>query len=201
MTGFFKEVKKYSLITILVTAVLGVLLLAKPDRMIAYTSLILGSAILISGAASIINYFVKRESMLPLIMGVIALISGIIICCAYRQIVSVMIFILGMILLTGGILDLVNSIDVARRHYRSWLFTVVLSAASIVLGILSIVNPFDTQSKIVQLIGGGFVIFAVLELAAYIQVQLIAKQAAEARQLLQDGVKATEVEFEEADNN
>lgn len=201
MTKFFKEVKKYSLITIIVTAVLGVFLIAKPDKMIAYTSLIIGSAVIVSGIAAIINYLAKKDSKLPLVMGVIALVSGIIICCAYRQIVSVIIFILGIILLTGGILDLVNSIDVARRHYRSWLFTVVLSAASIVLGILSIVNPFDTQSKIVQLIGGGFIIFAVLELTAYIQVQLIAKKAAEAEQLLQDGTKATEVEFEEADNN
>lgn len=111
-----------------------------------------------------------------------------------------MIFFMGIILLVGGILDLVNSIDVAKRHYRSWIFTVILSIASIVLGILSIVNPFDTQSKIVQLIGGGFLIFAVLELSAYIQVQIIAKKAAEAEQILQDGVKATEVDFEEVDD-
>lgn len=200
MTKFFKEIKKYSIITIIVTAVLGVLLVAKPDEMIAYTSLIIGSGIMISGAASIINYLVKKNSKLPLIMGIIAVISGIIICCAYRQIVSVMIFFMGIILLVGGILDLVNSIDVAKRHYHSWLFTVILSIASIVLGILSIVNPFDTQSKIVQFIGSGFIIFAVLELAAYIQVQIIAKKASEAEQLLQDGVKATEVDFEEVDD-
>lgn len=200
MTGFFKELKKYSIITIIVTAVLGVLLIAKPDQMIAYTSLIIGVAVILSGVVALINYLVKKDSKLPLVMGIIAVISGVIICCAYRQIVSVMIFFMGIILLVGGILDLVNSIDVAKRHYRSWIFTVILSIASIVLGILSIVNPFDTQSKIVQLIGSGFLIFAVLELSAYIQVQIIAKKAAEAEQILQDGVKATEVDFEEVDD-
>ena len=200
MTKFFKELKKYSIITIIVTAVLGVLLIAKPDQMIAYTSLIIGVAVILSGVVALINYVVKKDSKLPLVMGIIAVISGVIICCAYRQIVSVMIFFMGIILLVGGILDLVNSIDVAKRHYRSWIFTVILSIASIVLGILSIINPFDTQSKIVQLIGGGFLIFAVLELSAYIQVQIIAKKAAEAEQILQDGVKATEVDFEEIDD-
>ena len=200
MTGFFKELKKYSIITIIVTAVLGVLLISKPDQMIAYTSLIIGVAVILSGVVALINYVLKKDSKLPLVMGIIAVISGVIICCAYRQIVSVMIFFMGIILLVGGILDLVNSIDVAKRHYRSWIFTVILSIASIVLGILSIVNPFDTQSKIVQLIGGGFLIFAVLELSAYIQVQIIAKKAAEAEQILQDGVKATEVDFEEVDD-
>ena len=200
MTGFFKELKKYSIITIIVTAVLGVLLIAKPDQMIAYTSLIIGVAVILSGVVALINYLVKKDSKLPLVMGIIAVISGVIICCAYRQIVSVMIFFMGIILLVGGILDLVNSIDVAKRHYRSWIFTVILSIASIVLGILSIVNPFDTQSKIVQLIGSGFLIFAVLELSAYIQVQIIAKKAAETEQILQDGVKATEVDFEEIDD-
>lgn len=200
MTKFFKELKKYSIITIIVTAVLGVLLIAKPDEMIAYTSLIIGSGVILSGVISLISYFVEKISKLPLVMGIIAVISGVIICCAYRQIVSVMIFFMGIILLVGGVLDLVNSIDVAKRHYRSWIFTVILSIASIVLGILSIINPFDTQSKIIQLIGGGFVVFAVLELAAYIQVQIIAKKAAEAEQLLRDGVKATEVDFEEVDD-
>ena len=200
MTGFFKELKKYSIITIIVTAVLGVLLISKPDQMIAYTSLIIGVAVILSGVVALINYVVKKDSKLPLVMGIIAVISGVIICCAYRQIVSVMIFFMGIILLVGGILDLVNSIDVAKRHYRSWIFTVILSIASIVLGILSIVNPYDTQSKIVQLIGGGLLIFAVLELSAYIQVQIIAKKAAEAEQILQDGVKATEVDFEEVDD-
>ena len=200
MTGFFKELKKYSIITIIVTAVLGVLLISKPDQMIAYTSLIIGVAVILSGVVALINYVVKKDSKLPLVMGIIAVISGVIICCAYRQIVSVMIFFMGIILLVGGILDLVNSIDVAKRHYRSWIFTVILSIASIVLGILSIVNPFDTQSKIVQLIGGGFLIFAVLELSAYIQVQIIAKKVAEAEQIFQDGVKATEVDFEEVDD-
>ena len=145
MTGFFKELKKYSIITIIVTAVLGVLLISKPDQMIAYTSLIIGVAVILSGVVALINYVVKKDSKLPLVMGIIAVISGVIICCAYRQIVSVMIFFMGIILLVGGILDLVNSIDVAKRHYRSWIFTVILSIASIVLGILSIVNPFDTQ--------------------------------------------------------
>jgi len=201
MRAFFQELKKYSLITIIVTAVLGVFLIAKPNEMIAYTSLIIGAAVILSGVFAIISYLVKKDTKLPLVMGVIAVISGIIICCAYRQIVSVMIFILGIILLVGGILDLVNSIDVARRHYRSWLFTVILSAASIVLGIISIVNPFEAQSKIVQLIGAGFIIFAVLELVTYIQVKVIAKKINEAQQLQQDGVKAVEVDFEDADGD
>lgn len=200
MNKFFKEIKKYSIIIIIVTAVLGVLLVSKPDQMITYTSLIIGFAIILSGIVSIINYLVKKDSKLPLAMGIIALISGTIICSSYRQIVSVIIFFMGIILLVGGVLDLVNSIDVAKRHYRSWILSVLLSIVSIVLGILSIVNPFDTQTKIAQLIGSGFIIFAVLELVAYIQVKVIAKKVNEAEQLLEDGVNATEVDFEEVED-
>lgn len=60
MTGFFKELKKYSIITIIVTAVLGVLLISKPDQMIAYTSLIIGVAVILSGVVALINYVVKK---------------------------------------------------------------------------------------------------------------------------------------------
>ena len=72
MTKFFKELKKYSIITIIVTAVLGVLLIARPDQMIAYTSLIIGVAVILSGVVALIYYVVKKNTKLQLVLGIIS---------------------------------------------------------------------------------------------------------------------------------
>lgn len=197
MRTAFQEIKKYSLITIVVTAILGVLLIAFPTQTISYTSIVIGGCFILCGVIALINYGVKKDSKLTLTLGIIAVVAGLIICIAYRQIVSVMIFVLGIMLLVGGLVDFFNSIDVAIRHFRSSAVSIILSVASIVIGILSIVNPFDTQNKIVQLIGAGLIVFSVLEAVTYIQVKKVSKIIKE--KVEDDGVNATEVDFEELD--
>ncbi len=201
MREIYQEIKKYSLIVIAVTAFLGVLLIAFPDRMVAYTAIVIGGCFILCGIAALISYAINKDSTMSLILGVIAVVSGIIICAAYRQIVSVIIFLLGIFLLVGGIVDFINSIDVAIRHHRSWIFTVVLSVASIALGILSIANPFNAQDKIVQIVGGGLVLFAVLDLVTFIQIKAVAKEINRRLDNRNSEVNATEVDFEETDEN
>lgn len=198
MREIFQEIKKYSLIVIAVTAVLGILLVAFPEQTITYTAVVIGGCFILCGIVALINYGVKRDTKISLVLGTIAVIGGLIICLAYRQIVSVMVFMLGIFLLVGGLLDFFNSIDVAIRHFHSSIFTIILSVASIVIGILSIVNPFDTQNKIVQLIGAGFIVFAVLDLVTYVQVKKVAKIIKD--NLEDDGVDAKEVDFKEIDD-
>lgn len=194
------EIKKYSLIVIAVTAVLGILLVAFPDKMLAYTSLFIGGAFIVCGAFAIINYAMKRETALTLTLGIIAAVSGLIICIAYRQIMTVIVFLLGIFLLVGGIVDLINSFYVAVSRNRSWILTIILSIASIVLGIVSITNPFDTQTKIVQFLGSGLIVFAVLDLAAYIQIKAISRSVAEKIADEEDANRAVEVDYEEVDD-
>lgn len=200
MKRILTEIKRYSLIIIAATAVLGVLLAAFPDKMLAYTSLFIGGAFIVCGVFAIINYAMKKESSLTLTLGIISAVSGLIICIAYRQIMSVIVFLLGIFLLVGGIIDLLNSFYVAVSKNRSWILTIVLSIASIVLGIVSITNPFDTQTKIVQFLGCGLILFAVLDLIAFIQIKSISKSLAEKMENEKDENGAVEVDYQEVDD-
>ena len=49
MKKVITEVKKYSIILIIVSAVLGALLIAFPDKMIQYTALFIGGAFVACG--------------------------------------------------------------------------------------------------------------------------------------------------------
>ena len=202
MRKILSEIKKYSIFVIVITAVLGVLLIAIPDRMLAYTALFIGGAFTACGVFALISYISSDDkSKLTLVLGLISALSGIIICIAYRQIMSIIVFFIGIFLLVGGIVDLVNSIYVAASRHRSWLLTVALAIASIVLGIVSIINPFDTQTKIVQFIGTGLIVFAVMDLIAFVQIKKVAKEVNTRLQNASDEYGATEVEFKEVDEN
>ena len=201
MRKILTEIKKYSLIVIVITGVLGGLLVAFPDKMLAYTALFIGGAFAACGVFAILNYLSDKKSKLTLTLGIIAAFSGIVICLAYRQIMSVIVFFLGIFLLIGGIVDLLNSFYIAASRHRSWILTVILSIASIVLGIVSITNPFDTQNKIVQFIGAGLIVFAVLDLIAFIQVKKVAEEVSQRISDTKDEYGATEVEYREVDDN
>ena len=201
MRKILTEIKKYSLIVIVITGVLGGLLVAFPDKMLAYTALFIGGAFAACGVFAILNYLSDKKSKLTLTLGIIAAFSGIVICLAYRQIMSVIVFFLGIFLLIGGIVDLVNSFYIAASRHRSWILTVILSIASIVLGIVSITNPFDTQNKIVQFIGAGLIVFAVLDLIAFIQVKKVAEEVSQRISDTKDEYGATEVQYREVDDN
>lgn len=201
MKKLLAEIKKYSLIGAIVLAVLGVLLIAAPGKMLRYTAFIIGGVCIACGVYAIISYIVNKASSFVLTLGIISTITGIVICAAYRQIVSIIIFILGIILLAGGVVDLVNSVYVAVSRRRSWILTVILSVASIVLGIISITNPFDTQEKIVQFVGAGLVVFAVVDIIAYIQVMAISKEVQSKISRSGNENSAVEVDYEEVDDN
>ncbi len=201
MKKLLTEIKKYSLIGAIVLAVLGVLLIAAPGKMLRYTAFIIGGVCIACGVYAIISYIVNKASSFVLTLGIISTITGIVICAAYRQIVSIIIFILGIILLAGGVVDLVNSVYVAVSRRRSWILTVILSVASIVLGIISITNPFDTQEKIVQFVGAGLVVFAVVDIIAYIQVMAISKEVQSKISRSGNENSAVEVDYEEVDDN
>lgn len=201
MKKLLMEIKKYSLIGAIVLAVLGVLLIAAPGKMLRYTAFIIGGVCIACGVYAIISYIVNKASSFVLTLGIISTITGIVICAAYRQIVSIIIFILGIILLAGGVVDLVNSVYVAVSRRRSWILTVILSVASIVLGIISITNPFDTQEKIVQFVGAGLVVFAVVDIIAYIQVMAISKEVQSKISRSGNENSAVEVDYEEVDDN
>ena len=89
-------------------AVLGSLLIAFPDKMLSYISLFIGGAFIVCGVFAIINYAIKRNYVFTLTLGIIAAVSGVIICLAYRQIISVIVFLMGIFLLVGSLSVIVN---------------------------------------------------------------------------------------------
>ena len=173
--GLIQQVKKVSLVTILMSAVLGVVFIAFPAEVMTYLSLFLGIAMIILGVAAIINYIVDRSTAFTLMLGILAVIFGIVVCTQYKSIISIMVIVFGIFLLASGIFNFITAIKVIVSSLVLGWVTLFLSIATSVLGIVAITRSGSFSEAVVQLIGVALIVYAVLDIFAYFQVKRLAK--------------------------
>lgn len=197
MLDFLKGLKRFSIATIIVSAIMGVLFIAFPSKCIQYISLVVGVSLIVTGIISVVSYIVERDTKLPLVLGTISLISGIIVCAKYRAIISIIVVILGIFILTSGIVDMATSIRSIMLFRKSGWFTMLLSVITIIFGIVAITKSAQLTDGIVQFIGAALIVYAVLDLVTYIQVNSKVKQVKDAV----DSISDVEVEATEQQND
>lgn len=154
---------------------MGIVLLARPDETLYVISMLCGITTIALGVGAAVSYFAKDRNILLIILAVIAIIGGIIVCVKYRSIVSVLLFIFGLFILVSGIIDIAVSFDARRNGLGDWILSLLLSAATVVLGLLIVVNPFDSSLAVIRLLGVSLIIYAVLDIIAFIQVKRVGK--------------------------
>ncbi|WP_294836885.1 HdeD family acid-resistance protein [uncultured Eubacterium sp.] len=197
MLDFLKGLKRFSIATIIVSAIMGVLFIAFPSKCIQYISLVVGVSLIVTGIISVVSYIIERDTKLPLVLGTISLISGIIVCAKYRAIISIIVVILGIFILTSGIVDMATSIRSITLFRKSGWFTMLLSVITIIFGIVSITKSAQLTDGIVRFIGAALIVYAVLDLVTYIQVNSKVKQVKDAV----DSISDIEVEATEQQND
>lgn len=198
MLDFLKGLKRFSIATIIVSAIMGVLFIAFPSKCIEYISLVVGVSLIVTGIISVVSYIIERDTKLPLVLGTISLISGIIVCAKYRAIISIIVVILGIFILTSGIVDMATSIRSIMLFRKSGWFTMLLSVITIVFGIVAITKSAQLTDGIVRFIGAALIVYAVLDLVTYIQVNSKVKQVKDAVDSISDiEVEATEQQNDE----
>lgn len=198
MLDFLKGLKRFSIATIIVSAIMGVLFIAFPSKCIQYISLVVGVSLIVTGIISVVSYIIERDTKLPLVLGTISLISGIIVCAKYRAIISIIVVILGIFILTSGIVDMATSIRSIMLFRKSGWFTMLLSVITIVFGIVAITKSAQLTDGIVRFIGAALIVYSVLDLVTYIQVNSKVKQVKDAVDSISDiEVEATEQQNDE----
>lgn len=168
---FLQEVKKLSLATIIVSAVLGILFIAFPSQSIKYLSLIVGIGLIAIGIAAVVSYCIDKRAKFTLVLGVIVLICGIVICAKYREIINLIVMIFGIFILASGIVDLVTGLKAAVISRAAGITTVVLSVISIIFGIVAITKSSALTDGIIQFIGVALIVYAVVDAVTYFEVK------------------------------
>lgn len=176
MRELFFRLKSFSIITVIVAAVVGTILLIKPAEGVYAISIIIGASLIIFGVAAWISYLVKERLALLGVIGTILIIGGIIICFTYQLIASIVVLMLGVFLVISGIVNLFASFDSHRLLIGTWLVSLIMSVLMTIFGFVVIILAPRGDEVVGVLLGAALLFYALMDILAMIEVKQKAKK-------------------------
>ena len=165
------------ILQILFCLVCGVLLIAFDQLALLITAYVLAGVMILCSIWSVIAYIrsspAKRIIESRLASGLILLIAGAILAFNPDYLKDSLSFIWGLALLFGGFLKIQYAFDEKTVHVQKWWIMLIFAGFSLIIGILSLLNP-DFLGKSHYLVIG---ILLVLEAVLNITVCFLLKHA------------------------
>jgi uncharacterized membrane protein HdeD (DUF308 family) len=151
----------------LVSLVLGLFLVIKPEVSSSIISYVMGAGFIFYGVVHIITYVLVKDDNLfqfDLAKGIITTAIGLYFIFKPTFIVSILPFVLGMGILVNGICNLQSACNFYRTSRKHWLTVFIPSIVTILLGVLIVVNPFKWAKVLLVVIGCVLIWNAILDL-------------------------------------
>lgn len=158
MNSVLREQRRSSIVTAIVTAVLGLVLLVWPEWAMRWTCILLGVALAVTGATYVIGFIQRKKEGLALyyslILGIMLLALGVWLLTNPSGIIRLVQYTCGGFIILHGVLDLQGAIPMARYSDgpERWV-ALGLSAATLILGLVIVFNPLGTMATLVMMIG------------------------------------------------
>ncbi|MBC8594878.1 DUF308 domain-containing protein [Oscillospiraceae bacterium N12] len=157
----------YSLIRTVCAFIIGLVLVLWPDAAVQYLVITIGVLFLIPGLITLIGYFgAKPEGgMKPRfpIEGVGSLLLGLWLIVMPGFFADVLMFILGFILILGGVQQ-IASLSRARRWMPVPAAFYIVPVLILIAGIVALFNPTGARNTAFMIIGVSSLVYAVSEL-------------------------------------
>lgn len=170
------------------TIIMGIALIAKPNTAALTICTLLGWIILFSGVASVIFYLRGARSFWEtsgLVLAVIGIVLGIYIIRTPGAVVRFLGYLMAGILLVHGINDVREAFEIKRYQDQQWLVALILGVINILFGILIVWNPFSSAAVLMTIIGIALVYDGITDLLIVLRV---AKFAREIKRDLEDDI-------------
>ena len=154
MSDLFKRIKWSTLLSAVLTLVIGIFLLVRPDAAVVTISLIVGWMLLISGVVSAVLFFAGKTfgfAYLNIILGVIGIALGLWIVIDPAFIANFIMVLLGILMLVHGAVDLQSSFELKKIGGRRWGLDMVFALITMALGVLVIFLHFKAAELIMVL--------------------------------------------------
>lgn len=180
MKSILHEQRRSSIAAAAVTVLLGVLLVAWPDRSIRFLCALLGAASCLTGGIYLLGWLRRRKEGYPvffLLPGIILFALGLWLMTAPVSVVMLIQYIFGAILLFHGIVDLQSALSLLGKGLNHWWMDVLLSLLTAGLGVLVLLNPFGTFAALMTLIGAALVFDGLSDLYLIFRLNRAFRQA------------------------
>ena len=156
-----KPKKKSMLGTFIIAAiayiVLGVFMVAYPDKAAGGFRVVIGIILMVYGIINVISFFLNKDSeenlFMELALGVLAIGLGIFALVAPDTVEMVICYAIGAVLIVDGVVNLKRAFNLKSMGFHRWNVFLIAPIIGVILGILCITlyNAFETA--VIILIG------------------------------------------------
>lgn len=140
---------------------LGVALLLWPDQSMNVLGYGFGAVLTISGLLQIGGYVAgNRQGFLKKLMllaGILIAVVGVAILLAPKTVMKLTVVVIGIVMLYHGVMDIKFGFDIKECNDSKWAVTLVMGLVTCALGVLVLVNPFESARFLMIIIGIGLI--------------------------------------------
>ena len=151
------HMKKGFLLSALALMLLGLALLLWPEASLRLVGYLFGAVILVKGLLSIWGYVRAEERFFfdyfGLVFGIAASALGVFLLLQPDTVVSVLPILVGIYVIVDAVVRLQSAFELRAMGYGRWWGFLILAGLSVALGVLMVVNPFETVQLLVMAIG------------------------------------------------
>lgn len=168
-----KPFQKALIITAIVYIVVGLLLVIWPDQARQIIIYALGAATLLYGVYRIVDYFIQKEHLegvqIGVALGIACIVTGLFLLIKANIVVAILAAVIGIAIITDSILRLQIALNLRSFGGKNWIVLGITALVMLVFGILLLFNPFSAI-RAAMIVGGasliadgGFTLWGVLQ--------------------------------------
>ncbi len=155
-----KKLSKFKgswIVNSLLCVLVGLVLTIWPGAIVSAANYILGGIVLVVGIIYLaVSFWGNQGSFMKgfgIFFSIILICVGVFMLLRPDIVLSIFPMIVGGIIVVHGILDLKNGITLGMRKYRFWWIALIISVATIGLGVLLLFNPISAIELAFRVIG------------------------------------------------
>ena len=140
--------------------ILGLVMVIFPQTTMKTFCLSLGAIAAVLGIVSLISYF-SRDAVdfvyrYDFVNGVLLILLGLLFIVKMELITELIPIMLGVMILANGVMKLQHAIDLKRIGFNGWLYVLVFSLLSLLVGVVCVLQPGFIAAILVILMGISF---------------------------------------------
>ncbi len=157
MESLLKKVKANTILSSLLCAALGLVLVIWPDISMQIVCIAIGAVLILCGVIRLFGFFLNHDGSVytqgNLVMGIVLVVVGIWIVATPGKVLAIIPIIVGILIVIHGVNNIQQTITLCKGKYSMWWLALIMALLTIGLGVLLITRPFAALDTVVMLIG------------------------------------------------
>ncbi len=142
--------------------VLGIFMVAYPDKAAGGFRIVIGIILMIYGVINVISFFLNKDNeenlFMELALGVLAIGVGIFALVAPEPFEMVIFYSLGAVLIIDGVVNIKRAVNMKDMGFRKWKIILIGALISIVFGIICIIL-YSNMGEVISFVIGIALIY------------------------------------------